>query len=118
MRGSRAVLCGAALLLLLPAVLFADSPDDFLLSHQKEFGSLSRAAVVFPHTAHMSFEGVSCGTCHHPADAPAQCATCHGTPLALRQAFHALCITCHENQKKKGRVTGPRTCGECHAWKR
>jgi hypothetical protein len=112
------VLCVAAVLLASSGALFADPPDVMTLSKPKVFGSLNRAPVRFTHKDHMSLEGVSCLTCHHKGDTSTECATCHVTPGSLQQAFHGQCITCHDTEKRRGRVTGPRTCGECHAWSR
>jgi hypothetical protein len=123
----------AALFLALAVPAFADPPDVIILSKPGVFGSLSRSPVRFPHGSHAALEGVSCLTCHHdfkngknvldpgqltPGDPSTQCTTCHVGPWALEKGFHQLCITCHDAEKKKGRVTGPRTCGECHAWRK
>ena len=128
------MLCAAAALLLAYAApVFADPPDVIILSKPGVFGSLSRTPVRFTHRDHMSLEGVSCLACHHdfkngknvldpgrltPGDPSTQCAACHSGPQALQKGFHQLCITCHDAEKRKGRVTGPRTCGECHAWQK
>lgn len=128
------MLCAAAALLLAHAApVFADPPDVIILSKPGVFGSLSRTPVRFTHRNHMSLEGVSCLACHHdfkngknvldpgrltPGDPSTQCAACHSGPQALQKGFHQLCITCHDAEKRKGRVTGPRTCGECHAWQK
>jgi hypothetical protein len=124
------VLFAAAVLLASSSPLFAEPPDMIILSKPKVFGSLSRAPVRFTHGHHVSPKSVSCLTCHHlykvgknildPATLTAgnpaiQCATCHVTPRALQTAFHDQCITCHDTEKKQGRATGPRACGECHA---
>jgi len=131
----RFVMAGAAAALLLActAPVFADPPDVIIFSRTGVFGSLSRAPVRFPHKDHVSLGGVTCLTCHHdfkngknvldpglltPGDPSTQCAACHVGPLALEKGLHQLCITCHDAEKKKGRVTGPRTCGECHAWQK
>ena len=129
----RVSVIATALLLALAAPLFADPPDVIIFKKADVFGSLSRAPVRFTHRDHASLEGVSCLTCHHdfkngknvldpgrltPGDPSTQCAACHTAPVALEKSFHQLCITCHEAEKRKGRVTGPRTCGECHAWQR
>jgi hypothetical protein len=125
--------CAAAVLLASSAPLFADPPDIIILARPKVFGSLSRPPVRFTHGHHLSAKGVDCLTCHHvykdgknildPAtlttDNPSiQCETCHGKPASLQKAFHDQCITCHDLEKKQGRATGPRACGECHAWSR
>ena len=111
-------LCTAAIMLVSSSALFADPPDIIMLSKPKVFGSLSRAPVRFTHGHHMSPKGVSCLTCHHKGDTTIQCETCHVTPRSLQQAFHGQCITCHDSERKAGRATGPRACGECHEWSR
>lgn len=132
---SRLVVLGAAaaLLLAFAGLVFADPPDVIVLKKPQVFGSLSRSPVRFTHKNHTALDGVSCLTCHHditngknvldpgrltPGDPSTQCATCHVGARDLQKGFHQLCITCHDAEKKKGRVTGPRTCGECHAWQK
>ena len=105
--------------------------DVMKISHVDIFGSLSRAAVRFPHAAHMSVAKEGCLSCHHdmkdgenvldlstlvPGSPAASCASCHAAPRELIKSFHLLCIGCHDTAKTELRVTGPRTCGECHAW--
>ncbi|MGA2641984.1 MAG: cytochrome c3 family protein [Spirochaetia bacterium] len=109
-----AVMGAAAVMLMSSSALFADPPDIITLSKPEVFGSLSRPPVRFPHGRHVSLEGVSCLTCHHAGDASVQCETCHMTARSLQLAFHQLCITCHDTEKKQGRASGPRACGECH----
>lgn len=121
------------LLLAVVPVVCADPPALITISDPKVFGSASRAPVRFTHKDHMSIDGVSCLTCHHvfkdgknildprtikEGDPSLQCAACHVKPRDLEAAFHQLCITCHDTAKRQGKVTGPRTCGECHAWSR
>ena len=92
----------------------------FTLADPKVFTRPSRPWVRFDHAGHQDLEGVSCTTCHHKfvnleGGSPSpECATCHGSPARLQNAFHELCITCHDAEKRRGHVTGPRTCGECH----
>ena len=127
-----ALLAALALAVAAPALL-ADPPAVLTLANPKVFGRLSRAAVPYTHGAHLAIEGVTCLTCHHrfeagknsldpgslvEGDPSLRCAACHATPAALEKAFHQQCISCHDAAKRKGWVTGPRTCGECHAWKR
>jgi hypothetical protein len=116
-------------LLFLAAVLLAAAPlalaaqDAIMkLANPKVFGSPSRPPVRFTHAGHQWLEGVTCLSCHHSSEGGedpvlAACASCHTTPRALQAAFHLSCITCHDAEKRKGRITGPRTCGECHAGK-
>jgi formate-dependent nitrite reductase cytochrome c552 subunit len=113
MRRRIAVLCAAVVMLVSSSALFADPPDVVILSKSEVFGSLSRPPVRFTHGHHMSAKGVSCFDCHHMGDT-VRCETCHTTPRSLQLAFHTLCVTCHDNEKKAGRATGPRACGECH----
>jgi cytochrome c2 len=130
MNGRRGALWVIAVLLAISSPLIAEPSDVIILAKPKVFGSLSRAPVRFTHGHHFSPKGVSCLTCHHvykdgknvldPAtltnDNPAiLCETCHVKPASLQKAFHDLCITCHDTEKKQGRQTGPRACGECHA---
>lgn len=90
------------------------------------FESLRRPAAVFDHDTHNETAGLDeCSTCHHvwengtlvadesSEDSP--CAECHGiTPgpdntMALANAYHTQCRTCHIDQGK-----GPLLCGQCH----
>jgi hypothetical protein len=102
------------------------------ISHGDVFGRPGRAAVRFPHAAHLPVVTDGCLSCHHdmkdgtnvldlstlaPGSPSASCAACHAAPRDLVASFHLLCIGCHEKARKTLRVTGPRTCGECHAWK-
>jgi hypothetical protein len=93
----------------------------------------TRAPVEFTHVAHMALG--DCTECHHRYEGrppqnvldlgelsegnPAiRCASCHRTPAALQKAFHQQCIDCHDRLSREAKPTGPRLCGECHAWKR
>jgi hypothetical protein len=123
-------LLGAAVMLLgFSTRLAAEPPDIIILSKPKAFQSLSREPVRFTHGHHLSAKGVDCLTCHHvykdgknildpstltPGNPAIRCETCHVTPASLQRAFHDQCITCHDTEKKHGRQTGPRACGECH----
>ena len=106
----------AALVFLAAASAFADDPGVMLLSKAEVFGTLRRAPVSFTHDYHAG--NADCLTCHHNGDPSIQCEACHVTPKALQQAFHGLCITCHNRMKSTGPAGPPRLCGECHAWKK
>ncbi len=123
----------SAVLLFAGTGLFADPPAVIELSRPNAFGAPSRAPVRFTHADHMTLDGVSCLTCHHDfkngknildpgrlvtGDPSLRCATCHTRPRDFQRVSHRLCIGCHDAEKRKGGVTGPRQCGECHAWKR
>lgn len=112
------VLTGIAALL--PARLSAQ-PEIITITGARAFGTLTRPPVAFPHRAHTLMEGVSCATCHHRygEGVPAlSCAACHAGKRAIRDAYHRLCIGCHDQAKSRGGVTGPRICGDCHAWRK
>ena len=128
-----AILAALVLVVGAPTVLCADPPAVITITDPDVFVHPSRPAVRFTHKDHGALQGVTCLTCHHvfekgknvldPAtitdtDPSLRCASCHTTPQALQKAFHLNCITCHDMEKRKGGVTGPRTCGECHAWDR
>jgi hypothetical protein len=132
MRRSLASLCCACLLATAASPgLAEDSSGVIIISHADVFGTLSRADVRFPHQEHWTIEGLTCLSCHHAykdgknvldlgslaEGAPAsQCASCHTTPRTFLESFHLLCIGCHDTEKRQGKPTGPRECGECHAW--
>jgi hypothetical protein len=113
-RRTIALLWLAPLMLVVSSALFADPPDIIFLSKPKAFGAPSRPPVRFTHGHHMSPKAVSCFVCHHTGDTSVECETCHVTQSSLQQAFHQLCITCHDKEEREGRPTGPRACGECH----
>lgn len=97
----------------------AAQPEIVTITDADTFGPLGRPAVRFPHHAHTGLEGVSCESCHHRfvEGPPAiKCAACHVGKKAIRDAYHRLCIDCHDAAKRRGGVTGPRVCGDCHAW--
>jgi hypothetical protein len=128
----RAAVAALILCVLMPAVC-ADPPAVMEIATPGVFVSPARTPVRFTHADHQALDGVSCTTCHHvykdgknvldpstltPGDPSLQCASCHAKPRDLENAYHELCITCHDAEKRKGGVSGPRTCGECHAWNR
>jgi hypothetical protein len=123
-------LCAVLLLAAAAPVRAPAQPEIITITDPGVFTRASRPAVRFTHADHMGIEGVSCLTCHHvfvkgknvldpndikEGDPRLACAACHGTPAALQRSFHLLCISCHNAAKRKGQVTGPRECGECHA---
>jgi hypothetical protein len=122
-----------ALLMAAAQAAGADPPSAWKIQNPGVFRPAARAAVRFTHAAHQGLDGVSCTTCHHvfkngrnildpstlaEGDPSLRCASCHATARELRGAYHGLCIGCHDARKRDGGVTGPRTCGECHAWSR
>jgi hypothetical protein len=127
---ARAVLVGIAMLMMAGGAIAAQDAT-FTLADPAVFGTLSRPGVHFTHADHQNLDGVTCLTCHHvfvkgknvldpstlkQGDPSLRCATCHTKPADLERVFHLQCITCHDAQKRQGKVTGPRECGECHAW--
>ncbi len=136
MRGSRARLPWmlAAALVLAPALAGAQA-DTMKLDDSRVFRAGTRPPVAFTHSNHMGLEGSSCTDCHHryekgrprenvldlgeleEGNSAIRCAACHRTPAALQKVFHQQCIGCHERLSRQGKPTGPRLCGECHAWK-
>jgi c(7)-type cytochrome triheme protein len=126
----------AAAMVLAPALAMAQA-DTMTLNDTKVFKTPARAPVVFTHLTHMGLDGVDCTECHHryegglppkgknvldareleEGNPDILCSSCHRTPAALQKAFHAQCIDCHEKLLAAGKPTGPRLCGECHAWK-
>lgn len=77
--------------------------------------------VVFEHSTHVDQYGLECETCHHtdadPKTGVEPCGACHNDARAeeegglnRKDAFHQMCITCHEE------TAGPGTddCNACH----
>lgn len=92
-------------------------PRIVTITSARAFGPLSRPAVVFPHELHVSLDDMRCASCHHHTGGAAssiRCAGCHVGRLEIRNAFHRLCIGCHDGAQTRGEPTGPRTCGGCH----
>ena len=102
----------ALALIAIAASASADPPALILLSRTEVFGTLRRAPVSFTHDYHAG--NADCLTCHHNGDPSTACEACHVTPKALQEAFHGLCITCHNRMKNTGPAGPPRLCGECH----
>lgn len=96
---------------------------------------LTRPAVRFPHSGHVS---VDCGTCHHMGFQPEGqlCSNkgCHDKPRPeenttadstdktgdyayFRNAFHGAergCMPCHMARHSEGKAAGPVRCRNCH----
>ena len=90
------------------------------------FDKVRRPAALFDHDDHNEKAGLDdCAVCHHvwengalladesSEDSP--CSECHGlapgpeNSMALANAFHTQCRTCHIDAGK-----GPLLCGQCH----
>ena len=95
----------AAIVLTGIAALLSAQPEIITITGARAFGPLSRPPVAFPYRAHTLIEGVSC-------------AACHAGKKAIRDSYHRLCIGCHGQAKSRGGATGPRVCGDCHAWRK
>ncbi len=90
------------------------------------FQYLKRPAALFDHDEHNDTAGIDdCAVCHHVWDngqlvadessEDSPCSECHrldskpGNSMALANAFHTQCRTCHIDGGK-----GPILCGQCH----
>ena len=110
-------------LLLLP-ILYANSDSPFERRQRPSVNFLDTF-----HDGHMV--NLNCLDCHHryedgenvleEADLygggdEIRCASCHypGSGLDLMDAYHRLCIGCHDRESRGGTVNGPVLCGECH----
>jgi len=137
MRRALRYLCAAAAIALSASGSLSAQEQSITIANAKVFGRLTRTPVVFPHQAHMAQDGLDCLSCHHRYEKSAgkkanvldlatlaegggtvACASCHASKAGLQKAFHRLCIGCHDSAKRQGKVTGPRTCGECHRWEK
>jgi hypothetical protein len=95
-------------------------PATIQMALPAEFGAPERPAVEFDHQAHVKALGKEgCGVCHYvdlekslyprlkfkqaPADA-----------TDWMEAYHQVCITCHDDRLKQKKSTGPDDCGDCH----
>ncbi len=93
-------------------------------------GSKERASVAFPHEMHM--ESYDCEVCHHKYDSNKNnildidsleegnpgimCASCHDSnnKINTREAYHRLCIGCHDAKAQNNQALVPTLCNECH----
>jgi len=112
------------ILILFTGLCFA---ENLIRLDNSAFDSPQRPGAVFDHDEHNFLAGLEddCALCHHvyedgilvenESSEDSLCSDCHGlkaspdNPVALREAFHDRCKTCHFEQKK-----GPVLCGECH----
>ena len=114
-------------LFIIPIISYAQM--ETMVIDNTVFKSKSRSAVSFNHGKHMAIDGVSCIDCHHrfengknvldPVELTDEnkkiyCVFCHTDSSGLQNAYHRLCIRCHESMVKKNKSAGPRLCGECH----
>ena len=115
------------LFFVIPVFLYGQM--EMMIIDNTVFKSKSRSAVRFNHGNHMALYGVSCRDCHHrfenkknmldPVELTddnktIHCRYCHTGSSRLQNAYHRLCIGCHQSMIKKNLTAGPRLCGECH----
>jgi hypothetical protein len=103
-----------------PAVTRTIGPATIQLALPAEFGAPERPVVEFDHQAHVkALDKEGCGVCHYvdmekslhprlkfeqePEDA-----------TGWMEAYHGVCITCHDDRLQKKQPTGPNDCGDCH----
>jgi hypothetical protein len=111
-------LAAAALLFTSFCADLAAQPEIITITSAGAFGPLTRSAVQFPHGLHAAMPGASCASCHHHtggAKSSIRCESCHAGKVEIRNAFHRLCIGCHDTAARQGKTAGPRTCGQCHS---
>lgn len=94
--------------------------DVLLIEHREIFGSLERPPVLFDHGLHeRALKAEGCGACHHETEG-GNLIFAHifvvmpKEKSAVRDSYHAACVSCHEERIQKGKDHGPVTCGECH----
>lgn len=92
----------------------------FLLCYAQDIISIEKIArlygpVKFTHEKHMEIADGNCKKCHHfSGEKTPPCSACHtkdgkgNIKVALREAYHGLCINCHKE------MAGPTSCKECH----
>lgn len=73
----------------------------------KAFPRLQSFRMKFDHSRHVSMGGVSCATCHRPAQA--------GVAMSIPAGFsaHTTCFRCHTNRAEAG-GRDISSCGTCH----
>ena len=96
--------------------------DIILIDSMSAFGQLDRAPVAFPHdrhTAALAEQGQDCETCHHRMESgylsQNYLRLASLDKNGVMQIYHDNCIACHDTTAAAGRISGPVTCGECHA---
>lgn len=104
----------------------AVAQEDMREINDPAFQSHQRPPALFNHDQHNEKASLyDCSVCHHlyekgkllegEMSVGQHCSECHGlkatdkNKVALMDAYHKQCISCHKEQKK-----GPITCGECH----
>jgi len=103
-----------------------DEDPEIVRMDTSAFDTTRRPAALFDHDQHNENAGLEdCAVCHHvweegkivedesSEDSP--CSECHGlrpgpeNSMALANAYHTQCRTCHIDSGK-----GPLLCGQCH----
>jgi hypothetical protein len=86
--------------------------------HDVTVGQTSSAAIPFPHTEHVTVQGIECLQCHDSHSGnflppPSACQGCHagmGFPHSVHFSEQAIvCLTCHD-----AHGPDPMPCGGCH----
>jgi len=103
-----------------PAATRTTGPATIQLALPAEFGAPERPPVEFDHQAHVkALDKEGCGVCHyvdvekslHPRlkfkQAPED-------STDWMEAYHQVCVTCHDDRLKQKKSTGPDDCGDCH----
>ncbi len=102
-------------LICVTAIVYGVSADVNKGAAQMSLDGGSRGAVPFPHQAHQARLG-DCMVCHNmfaQAKGSIKKAKTDGQ-LIEKQVMNKLCIQCHRNEKKAGKVSGPTSCAKCH----
>ncbi len=100
-----------------------------VLELPEELGTPERPIVEFDHASHASALGQnSCLECHEPVKLSPRLRTKAPEGVSPRikgmddpedlddamEAYHELCIGCHDRRGIEGEPSGPAACGECH----
>ncbi|MBW2078138.1 MAG: cytochrome c3 family protein [Deltaproteobacteria bacterium] len=113
-----------AFALIIVTVSLGFSQEDLMVLNHQQIGPHQRPLVRFSHARHL--EAIDCSRCHHDNDQYGAnmggegqaCSECHGmnkaNPVPLTRAFHLQCKGCHLDLIRKGGISAPVMCGQCH----
>lgn len=122
---------------IIDAVVVEDVVPAFIQMDTAAYDLHRLPKVVFPHKKHFMDYGITCGSCHHDADAEPvtseseilKCIECHTLtaekPRRVRlsyeermeyhmNAVHQMCRSCHKQHKRDGNTNVPMSCAQCH----
>lgn len=97
--------------------------DVIIIQTLKMFGRIERPPVAFPHDMHTQViekMGKDCQACHPQEDASGRLSIKYrrlqdADKQFTMDAYHAGCISCHNERFSAGETSGPVVCAGCHS---